>query len=153
MSAVYKLSDSSIRRRAGIDPKLIQIDDLAIQLTLIDYGHPADAGRRTAKRQNRLFVLGASKCDGYKKISNHQPAEDGYGKALDFYAYVGGATSWKEEHLAIVALAYFQASSILTAKYGKGYAIRWGGMWKRKNPKYINGIPYGWDMPHIELIN
>lgn len=150
---MFSLSDSSIKRRAGVDPKLIQIDDLAIQLTLIDYGHPADAGARTAKRQNRLFVLGKSKCDGTIKISNHQPKEDGLGKALDFYAYVNDAPSWEHEHLAIVACAYFQASAILTAKYGKGYAIRWGGMWKRKNPRYINGIPYGWDMPHIELID
>ena len=138
----FVLSTRSKERRKGVDPRLIEIDDLAIQLTLIDYGHPEHAGKRSAEEQNGLFKAGKSKCDGYTKKSNHQ-----YGKALDFYAFVDGKASWEYEHLAIVACAYFQAASIL------GYRIKWGGLWKRKSPKYINGIPYGWDAPHIELID
>lgn len=143
---MFKLSDKSKQRRAGIDPRLIEIDDLAITITLIDYGHPADAGLRIAERQFQLFQKKSSKCDGYKKLSNHQAADDGYGKALDFYAFVFGRASWDLEHLTIVACAYFQAASIL------GYRIKWGGLWKSKNPKILNGIPYGWDAPHIELL-
>lgn len=141
-SNMYKLSARSLSRREGIDPRLIEIDDLAIQLTLIDYGHPAHAGLRTAEEQYLLYLDKKSKCDGTVRLSKHQ-----FGKALDFYAYVDGAASWKPEHLAIVACAYLQATSIL------GYKIRWGGLWKRRTPKYINGIPYGWDMGHIELID
>ena len=85
-------------------------------------------------------------CDGYDKLSNHQPAEDGYGKALDFYAFVNGKASWQLDHLTMVACAYFQAAAIL------GYRIKWGGLWKSSKPKFKNGIPYGWDCPHIELI-
>jgi len=150
---MYKLSTTSLKRREGIDPKLIELDDLAITLTLIDYGHPEYAGLRTAEDQYGLYTAKKSKCDGRVRKSNHQPAEDGYGKALDFYAYVDGKASWNEAHLAIIACAYFQAAAILNAKYGKGYSIKWGGMWKRRTPKYINGIPYGWDMCHIELID
>jgi peptidoglycan L-alanyl-D-glutamate endopeptidase CwlK len=139
---MFKLSSKSKANREGIDPRLIEIDDLAIQLSLVDYGHGKYAGKRKAKLQNELFVAGKSKCDGYDKLSKHQ-----LGKALDFYAYVNNKTSWEHEHLTIVACAYFQAASIL------GYKIKWGGLWKRKNPKYKNGIPYGWDMPHIELID
>ena len=139
---MFKLSASSKKRREGIDPRLIEIDDLAITITLIDYGHPNYAGKRTAEEQNLLFLSSLSSCDGHKNLSNHQ-----LGKALDFYAYVDGKASWEPEHLAIVACAYFQAASIL------GYSIKWGGLWKRKTPKYSNGIPYGWDMPHIELID
>lgn len=144
---MFKLSGRSKKRREGIDPRLIEIDDLAITLTLIDYGHPEYAGLRTAEEQYQLYLAGKSKCDGKVRKSNHQPAEDSYGKALDFYAYVDSIPSWNEAHLAIVACAYFQAAAIL------GYSIKWGGMWKRRTPRYINGIPYGWDMCHIELID
>lgn len=142
---MFQLSSKSKQRREGVDPKLIEIDDLAITLTLVDFGHPADAGLRSSDRQFELFVGGKSQCDGTNKISNHQK-----GKALDFYAFVSGKASWQEEHLAMVACAYFQAASIL------GYRIKWGGLWKsskpKPKPKLRNGIPYGWDCPHIELI-
>jgi hypothetical protein len=45
----------------------------------------------------------------------------------------------------MVALAFFQAASEL------GYKISWGGLWKSKNPVEVNGIPYGWDCPHIQI--
>jgi len=142
---MFRLSEKSKERREGVDPRLIEIDDLAIQLTLIDYGHPADAGVRTASRQYELYEDKKSKCDGYIKRSNHQPSDDGYGKALDFYAFVNGKASWELDHLTIVACAYLQAAGLLE------YKIKWGGFWQRKTPRYINGIPYGWDAPHIEL--
>ena len=140
--STYQLSARSKQRREGVDPRLIEIDDLAMELTLVDFGHPSDAGLRTAERQHELYKAGKSACDGYKKRSNHQDA-----KALDFYAFVDGAASWTEPHLAMVACAYFQAAALL------GYRIKWGGMWKRRTPKLINGIPYGWDCPHIELVD
>lgn len=139
---MFKFSENSLKNRSGVDSRLIEIDDLAITLTLIDYGHHKHSGLRTAKIQNQLFNEGLSKCDGYDLQSKHQS-----GKALDFYAYVNGQVSWKSEHLMAVSVAYFQAASILE------YKIRWGGLWKRNPPIYRNGVPYGWDMPHIELID
>lgn len=142
----FALSSRSKQRREGVDPRLIELSDLAIQITLVDFGHPQDAGKRTAERQNELYEDGASNADGYIKLSNHQEADDGYGKALDVYAYIDGAASWKRAHLAMVACAFFQAACIL------GYRIRWGGLWESKSPKVEDGTPYGWDCPHIELI-
>lgn len=144
---MFKLSSTSLARRIGVDPRLIEVDDLAIQITLVDYGHPQYAGLREAVEQHKLFSEGRSLCDGYEKISNHQAAEDGYGKALDFYAYVNGAASWQPEHLAMVGAAYLQAGSLL------GYRLKWGGLWARKKPILVNGIAYGWDMPHIEILD
>ena len=128
---MFKLSNSSKQRRAGVDPRLIAISDLAIQISAVDFGHPADAGKREAERQHQLFLQGKSLCDGYEILSSHQS-----GKALDFYAYVDGRASWGTEHLAMVAAAFLQAASIL------GYKLQWGGLWKSFK-----------DYPHVELID
>ena len=125
---------------AGVNPDLIKVTNLAIKLTVIDFGIPADGGIRTAERQKELFDDGFSKADGVINLSNHQ-----LGDALDFYAYVDGKASWQSHHLAMVAAAHLQAASML------GIKINWGGFWQRKVPKFKNGIPYGWDMAHIEL--
>ncbi len=138
----FALSTRSKTHRAGIDPRLIEIDDLAITLTLIDYGHGKYAGLRTAETQAQLYDDGKSQKDGVNRRSLHQDK-----KALDFYAFVNGSASWHHPHLAMVACAYFQAAAIL------GYRIRWGGLWKSRKPKIIDGIPYGWDCPHIELLD
>jgi len=132
----YQLSERSKKNREGIDPRLIAISDLAIIITLVDFGHGKYAGKRTAELQHELFLDEKSKADGYDKLSEHQS-----GNALDFYAYVDGATSWKHEHLAMVAAAHLQAASIL------GHKVKWGGLWKSKRSKI-----YGWDMPHIQLL-
>jgi len=135
---MFKLSNTSIKNREGVDPKLIEINNLAIQITKIDFGVPGNGGLRTAGAQNQLFKEGLSKADGYEDLSLHQS-----GKALDFYAYIDGASSWRHDHLAMVAAAHLQAASML------GYKINWGGLWK--STKKTNGIPYGWDMAHIQL--
>lgn len=130
MKREYYLSSASKRNREGVNEKLIEISDLAIKITLIDFGIPSSGGLRTAEEQNKLYCDGKSKCDGYSKKSNHQS-----GDAIDFYAFVDGKASWNEDHLTLVAVAFLQAASIL------GYKVQWGGFWKFK------------DMPHIELID
>ena len=137
---MFQLSITSRTRMQGVNPDLIKIANLAIKLTVIDFGIPADGGIRTAKRQKELFDKGVSKADGVINLSNHQS-----GDALDFYAYVDGKASWQSHHLAMVAAAHLQAASML------GVKINWGGFWQRKVPKFKNGIPYGWDMAHIEI--
>ena len=134
----FKLSNKSLGRLEGIDRDLIRVPKLAIQLTVIDFGIPPDGGMRSDIKQNQLFLDGVSKCDGYKKISEHQ-----LGKAFDFYAYVDGKASWREDHLAMVACAMLQAATMLKV------SLNWGGLWS--SAKKTNGIPYGWDMAHIEL--
>lgn len=138
---MYQLSDRSKQRREGVDHRLIEISDLAIQITAIDFGHPAYSGLRTAEDQNQLFLEGLSKCDGYNDVGKHQ-----LGLALDFYAYVNGKASWNTEHLAMVACAYLQAASIL------GHKIKWGGLFKPFKRQQGNDYEGGWDYPHIELV-
>lgn len=132
----FKLSKNSIENRAGVDERLIGISDLAIQLTLIDFGHGPDSGLRTAERQAELHKDGKSRADGYNHRSRHQD-----GKALDFYAYIDGHASWEREHLAMVGAAFLQAAAILEIP------VTWGGLWKSGSHPF-----YGWDMPHIELL-
>lgn len=136
----FKLSITSKTRLQGVNPDLIKVTNLAIKLTVIDFGIPPDGGIRMAERQNELFNDDLSKADGYINLSNHQS-----GDALDFYAYVNGKASWESHYLAMIAAAHLQAASML------GIKINWGGFWQRKIPKYKNGIPYGWDMAHIEM--
>ena len=131
----YELSESSKKNRDGVDERLIRISDRAIEITLIDFGHGRDSGKRLPSRQNELYRDEKSQCDGYINLSYHQT-----GKALDFYAFINGRASWEHEHLAVVACAFLQAASELRIK------IKWGGLW-RKNKNSI----YGWDMPHIQL--
>ena len=127
----FKLSKKSKQRREGIDSRLIEISDLAIKITKVDFGHPASSGYRSAEHQKKLYNDGKSKCDGYAKISKHQ-----LGMALDFYAYVDGRASWDEHDLAMVACAFLQAASIL------GYRLRWGGLFTSFK-----------DYPHVELVD
>ncbi len=129
--ASFRLTQRSKDRREGVDPRLIEISDLAITLTLVDFGHPRYSGFRTEAEQLELFQAGKSMCDGTDKRSHHQT-----GEALDFYAYVDGKASWEHEHLAMVACAFLQAASVL------GYQLQWGGLW--------TGFR---DMPHVQLVN
>lgn len=123
----FKFSVSSISRRNNVDFKLIEISDLALSISLVDFGIPKYGGRRTSEEQNQLYKSGNSECDGYIKKSPHQ-----FGQALDVFAYVNGKASWKREHLTMVACAMLQAASQL------GYKLEWGGLW-------------GWDYPHFQL--
>ena len=123
----FKFSRTSLRRREGIDPALIEILDYAIKITVIDFGIPSSGGLRTAGRQRELYDDERSRCDGVTLVSNHQ-----LGLAVDVYAYVDGRASWETEHLALVACAMLQAASHL------GYKLSWGGLWP-------------WDKPHFEL--
>jgi len=126
---MFKLGANSLNNRAGVDPRLIEISDLAITLSNIDFGIPSSGGLRTTEDQTALFTKGVSKADGRKNKSYHQS-----GKALDVYAYVDGKASWDKLHLALIAAVMLQASAQL------GYRLTWGGNWK------------SWqDMPHFQL--
>jgi peptidoglycan LD-endopeptidase CwlK len=126
---MFKLGNNSLNNRAGVDPRLIEISDRAIQISIIDFGIPSTGGLRTTEDQAALFTAGNSKADGRTNKSYHQT-----GRALDVYAYVDGKASWEKEHLAIIAVAMMQASAEL------GHRLQWGGLWKSFQ-----------DMPHFQL--
>ena len=138
----YKLSAKSLKRLEGVHPLLIAITKRAIQLTKVDFGIPSNGGVRTAMQQNVLFEAGKSKCDGYNTLSNHQPKDDGYGYAVDFFAYVDGKGSWEIEHLAQIAAAFLQAAGEYQSELdGLGHRIVSGGLF----------ISFE-DWPHIEMV-
>ncbi len=145
---MFKLSQKSKDNRIGIDPKLIEISDQAIIITLVDFGHGPHAGLRIAPEQHELYLAGFSEADGYAKLSKHQiqPGEK-YSKALDAYAYVDGGASWQHEHLAMVIIAHLQAATML------GYELNCGILWPRIKPKLRNSIEYGWDASHMQLVD
>jgi len=142
----WKLSRRSKNRLNGVDESLIRVVNRGLTICPIDFGIPEYGGLRTAKEQGKLYLEEASDCDGVDKVSNHQAAEDGYGKAVDFFAYVNGKASWERHHLAMVNLAFAQAAMIENVR------IEMGIMWMGKNPIVINEVPYGWDAGHIELL-
>jgi len=125
----FELGKNSINNMAGIDDRLIDIAELAITLSPIDFGIPSSGGLRSTEDQAALYTSGKSKCDGRTNKSYHQT-----GKAIDVYGYVDGKASWDKLHLTTIATAMLQASAQL------GYELKWGGLWK------------SWqDMPHFEL--
>ena len=125
----FELGKNSINNMTGIDDRLIDIAELAITLSPIDFGIPSSGGLRSTEDQAALYTSGKSKCDGRTNKSYHQT-----GKAIDVYGYVDGKASWDILHLTTIATAMLQASAQL------GYELKWGGLWK------------SWqDMPHFEL--
>lgn len=128
---MFKLSNRSKERLNGVDERILEIIDLALSLSKIDFGMPEFAGLRTTEQQNKLFKNGLSKCDGYIKKSYHQS-----GKAFDIYAYVDGGASWDRNYLTHIAAAILQAASMLE------YKLEWGGLFDSFT-----------DMPHFQLID
>ena len=126
---MFKLGNNSIKNLTGVDGRLVEIADLAITISRIDFGIPSTGGLRTTADQAKLFADGVSKADGVNNKSYHQS-----GKAIDVYAYVDGKASWDKYHLTTSATSMLQAAAQL------GYPLKWGGNWK------------SWqDMPHYEL--
>jgi len=126
---MFKLGKNSLNNLVGVDERLIDIAEVAIKLSNIDFGIPSTGGLRTEEVQAKLFADGVSKADGVNNKSYHQS-----GKALDVYAYVDGKASWDKLHLSLIAASMLQASSQL------GYELKWGGLWK------------SWqDYPHFEI--
>lgn len=126
---MYKLSKSSEKNMQGIDPRLVEIINEALNISVMDFGIPSGGGLRTAEQQRVMFDNKVSKCDGTKNKSYHQT-----GKAFDIYAYVDGKASWERAHLTTVATAMLQAAAKL------GYPLQWGGLWKNFK-----------DLPHFQL--
>ena len=125
----YQLGTNSMKNMEGIDDRLIDIVELAITISPIDFGVPSSGGFRSTEDQAKLYTAGKSKCDGRNNKSYHQT-----GKAVDVFGYVDGKASWDTLHLTTIATCLLQASSQL------GHELKWGGLWK------------SWqDYPHFEL--
>lgn len=127
----FKLGTKSKERLKDVDPRIVEIINLALTFTVIDFGIPEYGGMRSAATQHLLFKKERSKCDGYSVESKHQT-----GLAFDVFAYVDGAASWDRYQLTQVAAAILQAAGLL------GHSLHWGGLWK----SFV-------DMPHFQLVD
>jgi peptidoglycan L-alanyl-D-glutamate endopeptidase CwlK len=133
---MYALSKRSRKRLEGIKPVLIEIVEEAIKESPYDFGIPSFGGKRTAEEQFYLYNKGVSKCDGYNKLSNHQPKEGKeFGEAFDIYAYVDGKATWNHEYYKPIA-----DHIIKVAKECFNVDLEWGGNWT----SFV-------DLPHFQL--
>ncbi len=60
---MFQLGKNSVINMAGIDSRLMDIVEVAIKLSNIDFGIPSSGGLRTTEDQAALFTAGKSKCD------------------------------------------------------------------------------------------
>ena len=130
---MYKLSKRSKGRLKGVNPQLVTLINMALEVSPIDFGIPEDGGLRSAGRQNMLFKEGVSKCDGFSDLSMHQS-----GNAFDFYAYVNGSASWDKVQLGILYGVFQTIANQMNIK------IVWGGT-------FDSDTYNGWDMGHLEI--
>ena len=49
---MFRFSATSNERMVGVDPRMIQISELALDISVVDFGIPRDGGIRTSIRQN-----------------------------------------------------------------------------------------------------
>ena len=131
-----KFSRRSLDNLTGVHPDLVLLMHKAIEDTPQDF--TITCGVRITEQQQLLYSYGRSRSgsivtyrDGVVKKSNHQAKADGYGHAVDLYAYpinVNDTVRIKviAEHIKKVAKEL-------------NIAIEWGGDWQMK------------DYPHFEL--
>lgn len=107
----YRLSKKSLDKLDGVHPKLVQLCIETIGISDIDFG--IIQGVRTLAHQEALYAQGrkalnetnflrnkaglgpiTDRENSYKvtwtMYSNHLPGSDGYGRAIDFGAYLNG---------------------------------------------------------------
>jgi peptidoglycan L-alanyl-D-glutamate endopeptidase CwlK len=108
-----KLNATSIRRMAGVDPRLVAVMKAAREISPVPF--EITEGLRTRERQVYLVKTGKSKT----MASYHLR-----GKAVDVVAMPAGKVSWD--------LADYRKIAGAVAKAAKkaGVTITWGGSWK-----------------------
>lgn len=114
---MYHLSQRSLGELMGVEQALQDVAHRAIEITTQDF--MVFDGIRDAEEQHELFLKGASKLDGYDKISRHQD-----GRAIDLVPYESGPR-WEWPLIYPVAVA------VLTAARELEVRLRWGGVWDR----------------------
>lgn len=149
---MFKLSQRSLSRLEGVDPRLILLAKEAIKITKVDFG--VSEGLRTRERQQQFYKEGKTKTLNSKHIT---------GQAIDLVAYVDGKVSWKIKHYYDIARAMQEICK------QQNTPIIWGAIWdtplnklsfdlenevnsyqtrfKRRNPNRRSFF----DGPHFEL--
>lgn len=120
----FSLSQKSLDRMKGVDPKLVEIVKLAITRTPIDF--TVLEGLRTLERQKELVAKGFSQTMNSKHL---------IGKAVDLGALKDGTVSWDKSLYPQIAKVMKECAAELNTP------IRWGGDFK----SFFDG-------PHFELV-
>lgn len=105
---MYRLSKRSLKRLDGVLPVLIEVFKNGIKESPYDFGIPATGGLRTDQMQLDMYAIGRTTQKYRKPVtwtlnSNHKAKGDGYGYAVDIYAYVNGKASWNMKYLRPIA--------------------------------------------------
>lgn len=141
----YTLSARSRLRLVGVHPDLVRVVERAIRLTTVDFA--VLEGVRTPERQRELYAQGRTKPG--KKVtwtltSNHSPAADGFGYAVDLIPWpVDWEGPARFPKFDAIAEAMFAAAKEL------GVQIRWGADWDQDGNPRERGET---DSPHFELV-
>lgn len=114
---MYALGARSKARLIGVHPDLVKVVERAIRLTAVDFA--VLEGVRDPARQKALVEIGASQTLN----SRHLRGADGFAKAVDLGAWVGGEVRWDWPLYHKIAAAMKEAARQV------GVPIEWGGDW------------------------
>lgn len=108
----FALSERSLARLDGVNPKLVRVVKRAIEITTVDFG--VTEGLRTLERQRQFVAAGKSQTLDSLHLT---------GNAVDLVAYVDGQVSWE------LNLYDNIADAMKAAAIEHGVKIRWGAAW------------------------
>lgn len=128
----FKLGPTSVLRLQQVHPDLAKVVERAIVVSEIDF--TVLEGARTKERQVELLGAGATTTLN----SRHIPGADGFARAVDLGALVGGKVRWDWP-------LYFKiADAMKAAAKELDIPLEWGGDWK----KFKDGPHF--QLPHKE---
>jgi peptidoglycan L-alanyl-D-glutamate endopeptidase CwlK len=138
-------SKRSKSRLIGVLPIMVQVFEVAIKNSPYDFGIPEGGGRRSDQDQLDMFAIGRTTQINRKPVtwtlnSKHKAKEDGFGYAIDIYAYVNGKASWDRKKYLEPIARHVQK----VAREEFCVEIDWGfDLWKKDGAhfqfkKYIN---------------
>lgn len=130
---MFKLGKRSLERLQGVDPQLVDVVKLAIELTKVDFG--VTEGLRTIEKQREKVAAGKS----WTMKSKHLE-----GRAVDLHPVVNGVADYSK--CGLVRDAMFEAANQLYT------AIRWGGDWNQNGSSEDEHKRGSYDGPHFELL-
>ena len=130
----FKLSTRSLGKLEGVDSRLIDVVERAIELTKVDFG--VIYGMRTLEEQEKLVAAGKSQT----MKSNHL-----VGRAVDLMAYVDGKGVWELNVYDDLCDAMKEAAEEL------GTPVKWGAAWSEGDIRTYPGTAEDAMMKYIDL--
>jgi len=130
----FKLSTRSLGKLEGVDSRLIDVVERAIELTKVDFG--VIYGMRTVEEQEKLVAAGKSQT----MKSNHL-----VGRAVDLMAYVDGKGVWELNVYDDLCDAMKEAAEEL------GTPVKWGAAWSEGDIRTYPGTAEDAMMKYIDL--